>query len=550
VAPDPQQTIGSLLRTIEELRKTNAFLETLLFHGPSIVFKLDGRDPSTRSMTYLSSNIERILGYAPDEARAVPGFWEAHVHPDDREAFREITAAALRERKTRFEQELRIRHKDGSYRWMHTVFLVDYDHDGTAASILGYDSDVTERRTAEEAAKQARLEADRANRAKSEFLSRISHELRTPLNAILGFAQVLEMDSLSAEQRDSLGYILKGGRHLLALINEVLDIVRIESGRFAISLEPVSLQHVMRETLDLMGPVAVEGGAVLAGGADGARARYVRADNGRLKQILLNLVSNGIKYGGRGVAVTLSCEDVADSRVRIRVTDSGPGIPADKVARLFVPFDRLGSERAGIEGTGLGLALSRSLAQAMGGTLGVETAAGRGSSFWVELPVAEEPIKQLHIDGHGTTEVPAPDSVPESFTVLYIEDNLSNLELVKQILNRRPEVKLLSAMQGRLGLDLARKHRPNLILLDLHLPDVAGDEVLRHLQAMAETRAIPVIMITADATAGQADRLLRAGARAYLTKPLDVKQFLTLLQQQLTGSEAHGGEAAPRDRRG
>jgi PAS domain S-box-containing protein len=540
VPTDQHDSLEALLSALAQLRETNVFLETLVSQGPFIIFRLDGRDPSTRSMTYLSANIERILGYTREEACAVPGFWEAHVHPEDREAFRDSTAAALRAQTPRFEEELRVQHKNGSYRWMQTVYFVEYDSDGAAVSILGYDHDVTDRRAVEDAAKQARLEADRANHAKSEFLSRMSHELRTPLNAILGFAQLLEMDSLSEEQRDNLGYIVRGGRHLLTLINEVLDIVRIETGRFAMSREPVSLHHAVAETLDMMRPMAAEGGAVLTGGADGARTQYALADNGRLKQILLNFVSNAIKYGGRGVAVTISCEDVPNGGVRIRVTDTGPGIPPDKAARLFVPFDRLGSEREGIEGTGLGLALSKSLAQAMGGTLGVDTAVGGGSTFWVELPAAEEPAAAAQIEGDAEAAEPAAPA-ERTATVLYIEDNLSNLELVKQILNRRSDVKLISAMQGRLGLDLARKHRPNLVLLDLHLPDLGGDEVLRQLQTGPETRTIPVVMITADATAGQADRLLKAGARAYLTKPLDVKEFLTILRGLLTAPDGHAG---------
>jgi PAS domain S-box-containing protein len=237
------------------------------------------------------------------------------------------------------------------------------------------------------ALRDAKDEADRANRAKSEFLSRMSHELRTPLNAVLGFAQVLEMGSLSPDQRESVEHILKGGRHLLTLINEVLDIARIESGRLAISWEAVLLRDVVRETFDLMGPAAAEAHVALSAADVGER--HVIADSQRLTQILLNLVSNAIKYGGRGGTVTLSCEDVAGGRVRIRVSDTGPGIPPEKMARLFIPFDRLGSEQTDVEGSGLGLVLSKGLTEAMGGTLGVDSTVGRGSVFWVELPAAE-----------------------------------------------------------------------------------------------------------------------------------------------------------------
>jgi PAS domain S-box-containing protein len=397
---------------------------------------------------------------------------------------------------------------------------------------------VSERTTALRAAKE---EADRASRAKSEFLSRMSHELRTPLNAILGFAQLLEMDSLNAEQRENVDYILKGGRHLLTLINEVLDIARIEAGRLAVSPEPVPLHHVIQETLELMRPLAADNQAVLTGDVERARGRYVLADGGRLRQILLNLVSNAIKYGGRGVTVTVSFEDVAGPRVRLSVTDTGPGMPADKVARLFVPFERLGSDATGIEGTGLGLALSKGLAEAMGGTIGVKTAEGKGSTFWVELPAADSPVRRPAADAAAAESGAGAAGGAPTPTIVYIEDNLSNFDLVKRVLSQYPQVTLLPAMQGRLGLDLARRHRPDVILLDLHLPDIPGDEVLRQLREDPATRAIPVIMISADATAGRAARIIEAGAQAYLTKPLDVKQFLAYIDELLSASEVRHG---------
>jgi PAS domain S-box-containing protein len=395
---------------------------------------------------------------------------------------------------------------------------------------------VSDRTTALRAAKE---DADRASRAKSEFLSRMSHELRTPLNAILGFAQLLEMDSLNGEQRENVDYILKGGRHLLSLINEVLDIARIEAGRLAVSPEPVPLHHVIHETLELMRPLAADSQAVLNGDVERARGRYVLADGGRLRQVLLNLVSNAIKYGGRGVSVTVSHEESA-GRVRISVTDTGPGMSPDKVTRLFVPFERLGSDTTGIEGTGLGLALSKGLMEAMGGTIGVQTAPGKGSTFWIELPAAESPVKRSG-DAGGVAAAPGSAETSRTPTIVYIEDNLSNFDLVKRALSQYPQVTLLPAMQGRLGLELARRHRPDVILLDLHLPDLQGDEVLRRLRADPDTRGIPVIMISADATAGRTARLIEAGARAYLTKPLDVKQFLAYIDELLSASEVHHG---------
>jgi len=389
-----------------------------------------------------------------------------------------------------------------------------------------------ERRVAERTMEleQARHAADHANQAKSEFLSRMSHELRTPLNAVLGFAQLLQMDALSEEQRESVDHIDKGGRHLLGLINEVLDIARIEAGRLAISLEPVPVQLLVQESLDLIAPLAAAERIELDGNLAGTPERHVQADRQRLKQVLLNLLSNAVKYNRTGGAVTLSYDETPTGRLRISVTDTGPGIAPEKMERLFTPFERLDVDQTAVEGSGLGLALSKRLAEAMGGTLGVESSVGRGSTFWVELPLVEDWVKQL--DGsEGAPAQKEVDSSRRARVVLYVEDNLSNLKLIERVVAHRPEVRLLPAMQGRLGLDLAREHRPDLILLDLHLPDMPGEEFLLRLRAMPETREIPVVVISADATPGQTDRLLASGARGYLTKPVEVKKFLALLDE-------------------
>jgi len=262
----------------------------------------------------------------------------------------------------------------------------------------------------------------------------------------------------------------------------------------------------------------------------GRRDRFIFVDRQRLKQVLLNLLSNAVKYNHPGGTVTLSYAEVEGGRLRINVSDTGPGIPPDRLGQLFTPFERLGAEQTGIEGTGLGLALSKRLVEAMRGTLGVDTAVGRGSTFWVEFPSTETPSK---VEEPGSEErVTSPAAAArDTFTVLYIEDNLSSVELIQRLLGRADQTKLLSAMQGRLGLDLAREHRPDLILLDLNLPDIQGPEVMRLLKADPKTSPIPVIVISADATSAQIRRLLDAGARAYLTKPLDVRKFLDLLDE-------------------
>jgi signal transduction histidine kinase len=382
---------------------------------------------------------------------------------------------------------------------------------------------------------EAAADAERANLAKSEFLSRMSHELRTPLNAILGFGQLLELDHLSPEQLEGVRQILNGGRHLLDLINEVLDISRIEAGRMLLSLEPVSVAEVLLEVLDLVRPLVDQRGIRLEAPAAGACDRRVRADRQRLKQILLNLLSNAVKYNRQGGTVTISCDETPRLGFRIAVSDTGPGIAPGKMARLFTPFERLGAEQTSEEGTGLGLALAKKLAEAMGGTMGVESTVDVGSTFWVALELVEGVLAA----DRSEQVVEASTGLPGGpFTVLYIEDNLSNVKLVEQILSRQPAVKLVVAMLGRRGLDLVREDPPDLVLLDLNLPDVPGGEILRALREDPRTSEIPVVVISADAIPSQIERLLGEGAQEYLTKPLDVQRLLEVLRKTLTRRNA------------
>jgi signal transduction histidine kinase/ActR/RegA family two-component response regulator len=382
----------------------------------------------------------------------------------------------------------------------------------------------------------ARSQAEAANRSKSEFLSRMSHELRTPLNAVLGFAQLLELDDLTPEQHESVGHIVKGGRHLLDLINEVLDISRIETGNLALSAEAVRVADLIDEAMDLMGPLAAQSGIQLHRDETDDGHTHVQADRQRLKQVILNLLSNAVKYNRTGGSVTIGSRRVEGGRIRVFVSDTGPGIPLDQQALLFVPFERLGAAETSVEGTGIGLTLSRRLAEAMGGVLDLESVPGRGSTFWIELPLAEDPVAsyQRHPAPAPSSTAPAGEATHQ---LLYVEDNLANLRLIERILETRPELSLMSAMQGRIGLELACEHQPAAILLDLHLPDTSGEDVLRELRAEPRTAPIPVVMVTADATPGQAQRLLALGARAVLTKPIDVQELLSVLDDVLADVE-------------
>jgi len=395
---------------------------------------------------------------------------------------------------------------------------------------------ITERKQLEES-RLAVLTAEQASRAKSGFLSRVSHELRTPLNAILGFAQLLEMDALNAEQQKSVQYILKGGRHLLALINEVLEISHIETGQLALSVEPVQVSDLISEAMGLIGPQAAASNIRVVKAPAEDPTLHVRADKQRLKQVLLNLLSNGVKYNRKDGTLTVSWHSVPESRVRITVTDTGGGIPPAMLPRLFTPFDRLGAEQADTEGTGLGLALAKQLVTALGGTISVDSTVGQGTSFSVDLRQAH-PLTMPDAAAPAVSQAEA-RAPGEAFTVLYVEDNLPNYELIKQLLAKWPTVRLLSAMRGAAGLELAAEHHPNLILLDLHLPDIFGHEVLSRLRANPATAAIPVAILSADATKGQIERLLAAGAQTYLTKPIEVAAFYAMVNEMMSMKGVH-----------
>jgi len=409
----------------------------------------------------------------------------------------------------------------------------------TAAAICSLALESYERARSEIGLRQAKDEADAANRAKSEFLSRMSHELRTPLNAILGFGQLLAKQDFSPRQQEQVGYILKAGRHLLDLINEVLEIARIESGHMLLSLEPVPVGKTLEEVFSLLRPLAAEEGIQLQGDDRPELEVQVWADAQRFKQVLLNLCANAIKYNRPLGTVTVSCQTVPGipssedptpgDQLRLNMTDTGLGIAKESQTQLFTPFMRVGAAQTTIEGTGLGLALSLSLTHAMKGTIGVESTVGVGSTFWVQFPLAPAPLGASAVAlAHG---VASPDVTTAAAnvarrTLLYVEDNLSNLHLIKAIIADQPGYELISAMQGQMGLDLARQHHPDLILLDLHLPDVPGDQVLARLKADPTTADIPVVILSAVAADREIKRLLDGGAAAYLTKPLDIDLFL------------------------
>ena len=519
----------SCLRSIREMRSIanrTAELETAL-HANQLIMDnsqdvICTMDEEGRFLT-INAACEQLWGYTP--AELMGHHHMDFVHAEDRPKSKHAEAVTKVDgRVTDFVN--RYVRKNGTLvdvLWSASWSETDKKHFCVA-------HDVTERARMEKAQREAKDEAERANSAKSEFLSRMSHELRTPLNAILGFGQLLERYKPSEVQKDCISHIVNAGRHLLNLINEILDIARVESGRVQFSLEPVSVEEAVDEAMDLVRPLAAERKIKIERADLTGSCSNILADRQRLKQVLLNLLANAVKYNRDAGRVIVDFARQPDERLRISISDEGPGIPADKRSRLFSPFDRLGVEAMGSEGTGLGLALSKRLVEAMGGIIG-ESAPVSGSCFWIEFPLVKGVADRLDSNRIAKAQLPTLDG--EVKTMLYIEDNLSNLSLVEHLLGNYPPIRLISAMQGLLGLELALRHKPDLILLDIHLPDIGGAEVLARLRAEELTRDIPVVVLSADATKSQIDRLLAAGAHDYLTKPLDVDHFLKVIEGNL-----------------
>ncbi len=479
-----------------------------------------------------SEGIDLLFGYPDSNQEHSYTSYFNNVHPDDRQPLLDAIDVCVQEG-AEFNIEFRCVFPDGTVRWLLEHGDVVRDEHGTPLNMLGVVQDITNRKLVEQQTISARDEAERANKAKSEFLSSMSHELRTPMNAILGFAQLLEIDdALNEDQADYVGEILKAGRHLLKLITEVLDLSKIESGNITLLLEPLSCGELIQECLALIKPIAQARGITL--NSDTAiDAVVVHADRTRLKQALLNLLSNAIKYNRPQGEVSIQLT-VQGRVVRLAVSDTGYGIPVLRQQELFQPFSRLGAEGTDVEGTGIGLSISRRLIDMMGGTIGMQSEQGRGSTFWIELPgaVLERGVTSHDLDKQAIKTEAASD-IECRYTVLYIEDNPSNLRLVAQILSRNPQVQLITAHTPKLGFELASVHHPELILLDINLPGIDGYQVLSTLRNLDALKTIPVIAISANAMPRDIERAMAAGFDDYITKPIDITRFLEVVYRLL-----------------
>ncbi len=434
--------------------------------------------------------------------------------------------------------EIRNLKKGGGAYWVDATIVPFMNENGKPFQYVAIRTDITERKIKEKAALIAQEEAERANRAKSEFLSAMSHELRTPLNAILGFGQLLDTDPdypLSAEQKESVDHIIKGGSHLLELINEVLDLAKIESGKLSFSIEPVAPGPVLKSCMTMAAKLAAEHNIEIDDQTAVTTLPQIMADQTRLKQVLLNLISNAIKYNRKNGRVTIASELVDQDHLRFMVSDTGMGIPADRQAELFQPFHRLGHEGSTIEGTGIGLTISQKLIGLMGGNIDFESIEGEGSTFSIVLPLADS--KAADKANEDLDARPAPDADlsggKTNRIVLYIEDNPANLQLMSKIIKRVPGLELITAHTAEIGLTMAKHEHPDLILMDINLPGMDGIEAMGHLQANNKTRHIPVIAVSAAAMVRDIERGREAGFRDYLTKPINVDQTLDAIKLAL-----------------
>jgi len=443
--------------------------------------------------------------------------------------------------------ELTYIRKDGS-RFPAVVSITSLRDD--FGDIIGYlliGTNNAERKRVEAELNAAMAAADKANRAKSDFLSGMSHELRTPLNAILGFAQLMEsgVPPPSPSQRRNLDQILKAGWYLLELINEILDLALIESGKVTLSREPVSLAEVLLECRTMIEPQAQKR-AVSMSFPRFETAYFVAADRTRIKQVLINLLFNAIKYNKPGGAVAVEYTLVSGNAIRIGVRDTGAGLAPEQLAQLFQPFNRLGKETSVEEGTGIGLVVTKRLVELMGGTIGADSVVGTGSAFWIELgltgaPRLDMPDADVAALSHKRTPADA-----RLRTVLYVEDNPANLELVEQLIARRSDLRLISAADGDLGIEFARAHQPDVILMDINLPGISGVEAMKVLRADPATGRIPIIALSANAMPRDIERGLTAGFFNYLTKPIKVQQFMEALDVALQHPPAPALTAAGR----
>jgi len=487
-------------------------------------------------ITDVNKQMEALTGCTRDELIGAP-FKSYFTDPARAEAGIKLVLS----NKKVTDYELTACARDGKETVVSYNATTFYDRDRTLQGVFGVARDVTERKRFEQALQETNVEmesaksaAEKANLAKSDFLSGMSHELRSPLNAILGFAQLMATASPTPSdlQKESITQILQAGWHLLKLINEILDLSVVESGKVSLSLEPVSLSDVLSECQTMMEAQAQQRGIRMTF-PKLEQPKFVWADQTRLKQIVINLLSNAIKYNQTNGQVTVDYTAMSSDRIRISFKDTGAGLTPDKKAQLFQPFNRLGQEAGSVAGTGIGLVVTKQLVELMGGFLGVDSTVGEGSAFWFELRSTPTPeLKPVAPELAMTKNATRPIDAPQK-TLLYIEDNPANMKLVERLIDRRTDIKLLTAVNGSLGIALARSSLPDVILMDINLPGISGIEALKVLREDSATAHIPVVAISANAMARDIEVGKQLGFFRYLTKPIVVEEFMATLDLAL-----------------
>jgi len=497
-------------------------------------------------ITDVNKQTEALTGCTRDELIGAP-FKNYFTDPERAEAGIKLV---LSEKKVT-DYQLTASARDGKKTVVSYNATTFYDRDRTLQGVFAAARDITERKRFEHALQESNVElesakstAEKANLAKSDFLSSMSHELRSPLNAILGFAQLMESASPppTAAQTKSIAQILQAGWFLLKLINEILDLSGIESGQLSLSKELVSLSDLMSECQAMMEPQAQQRGIRMSF-PQFDNPLFVKADMTRLKQILINLLSNAIKYNKEEGTVVVECTVTAPDRIRISVRDTGAGLSPEKLAQLFQPFNRLGQEAGGVTGTGIGLVVTKRLAELMDGVLGVESEVGVGSLFWCEMDTVEAPRLVVGTDGDEPLVQPDAPTDGHQRTVLYVEDNPANMNLIEELIARHPNMRLVTAVNATLGIEIARATLPLVIVMDINLPGISGIKALQILHEDAATAHIPVIALSANAMPRDIAKGLKAGFFRYLTKPIKVKEFMDTLNAALEFAEKTEGEA-------
>lgn len=487
---------------------------------------------------HFSHRCWELLGYEDLDDVLTEGedrlkIWRRHIYPQDLSKFDNALVEHMAGRAP-FDVEYRLINIKGEVRWIRGRGRAVFNEKGQPIMMSGSNMDITEVKRAEERVIQAKEQAEKANRAKSEFLSSMSHELRTPLNAILGYTQLFEYDgNLTSQQIENVREIRKAGEHLLQLINDVLDLAKIESGSMTVSLEPVLVSRLLDECFTLVQTQADARGIRLSARINEYTGTYVVADLVRCKQALLNLLSNAVKYNhvGGEVEVTLVAQD--GQNLRISVRDTGRGIPLQRQNEVFQPFNRLSAENSNIEGSGVGLVITKRLVEMMKGTLDFSSTEGVGTTFWMDFPIAADWTAEALPENRKKDYSPAILNVRRQCKVLYVEDNPTNIRLLQQIFARYPQLELDIAEEAFLGIYKARSQRPDLIILDINLPGMDGYEMLAVLKNDAATSSIPVIGLSANAMPYDIERGRKAGFFNYLTKPVDINQLIAVFNELL-----------------